>query len=72
MTTDNTPKNMQIKSHGWHDVTLTGNLLTGDTFSVKDFIKKNLLGKWDGAKKGWIVDLDAVTRYTIGTTLMSR
>lgn len=65
-------KKMQIKFHGWHDVTLDGNLLTGDTFAVKDWIKKYLDGKWDGQRKGWIVDLKKVARYSneSGTTLM--
>lgn len=69
-----TPKNMQIKHHGWHNVTLTGNLLTGDTFAIKDFIKKYLDGKWDGQHKGWIVDLEKVAKYANadGTSLMVR
>jgi hypothetical protein len=57
-------KNTQIKSHGWHDVTLTGNLLTGDTFECRDFIKRSLGGKWDAQRKGWIVDLTLVARHT--------
>jgi len=66
-----TPRNLQIKFHGWHKVTLTGDLLTGDTFPIKDWIKKYLNGKWDGQRKGWIVDLDAVARYGgTGDTLM--
>ena len=70
-TSSNTPKAMQIKSHGWHNVTLTGDLLTGDTFSIKDFIKKYLNGKWNGERKGWIVDLTKVAHYSneSGTTL---
>jgi hypothetical protein len=63
----------QIKSHGWHAVTLTGNLLTGDTFKCSDFIKKYLGGKWDAARKGWIVDLTQVAKYTTpaGTIMVS-
>lgn len=57
-------KNTQIKSNGWHKVTLTGNLLTGDTFKCRDFVKKYLGGKWDGQRKGWIVDLAQVAKYT--------
>ncbi len=29
---ENQTKTYQIKYQGWHNVTLTGNLLTGDTF----------------------------------------
>jgi hypothetical protein len=56
--------NTEIKSNGWHKVTLSGNLLTGDTIRCSDFIKKYLAGKWDTTKKGWIVDLEAVKKYT--------
>jgi len=59
-------KNMQIKHHGWHRVTLTNDLLTGDTYPVSDWIKKYLLGRWDKARKGWIIDLAQVDRYTCG------
>lgn len=74
--TDNsdTSKEMQIKSHGWHTVTLTGNIMTGDTFACKEFIKKYLNGKWYAPRSGWIVDLNAVAKYSneSGTTLMSK
>ncbi len=59
-------KEMQIKHKGWHKVTLTGNLLAGDTIRVKDWIKHYLNGRWDAERKGWIVDLDAVAKYTTG------
>jgi hypothetical protein len=67
-------KQTQIKSHGWHDVTLTGDLLTGDTFKCSDFIKKSLGGKWDGQRKGWIVDMEKVAKHTTtaGTIWESR
>jgi len=70
----NQAKELKIKFQGWHNVTLTGDLLTGDTYSVKDWIKKYLNGKWDGTRKGWVIDLDAVARYTTGDgdTLMIR
>ena len=67
----NTPKEMQIKYHGWHTVTLTGNLLTGDTFKLREWIKHYLNGKWDAEHKGWIVDLTKVDHYSGGgDTLM--
>jgi hypothetical protein len=74
--TDNskTSKEMQIKSGGWHKVTLTGDLMTGDTFTIKDWIKKYLNGQWDGQRKGWMVDLAAVAKYSSadGSSLMVR
>lgn len=38
------------------NVTLEGNLLTGDTYRIKEFIKAKLDGKWDAERKGWIVN----------------
>jgi len=65
-------REIEIKYRGWHKVTLTGNLITGNTYPVKDWIKQYLNGKWDGERKGWVVDLDKVARYSSadGTTLM--
>lgn len=37
---------------------LNGNLVTGDTYPVKDFLKQYCGGKWDKASKGWTVDLE--------------
>lgn len=59
-------KTYNIKHQGWHTVTLAGNLMTGDTYSVRDWIRKYLGGKWDGQNKGWVVDLDLVAKYTTG------
>ena len=41
-------------------VTLEGNMLTGNTFAVKEYIKSYLGGKWDGNAKAWIVDVEKV------------
>ena len=46
------------KSNGMQ---LTGDLLTGDTFQVRDYIKKYLDGKWDAEVKGWRVDVAKTT-----------
>lgn len=40
-----------------HNLTLTGNVLSGDTFPVKEAIKLHLGGKWDSTRKAWIVDM---------------
>lgn len=37
---------------------LNGNLLSGDTYAIKDFIKTYLGGKWNGNEKAWEVDTD--------------
>jgi hypothetical protein len=67
-------KEMEIKFSGWHKVTLDGNLLTGDTYPVSNWIKKYLAGRWDSTLRGWVVDLKLVEKYTTGggTTLMVR
>lgn len=36
---------------------LNGDLLTGSTFAIKDYIKAYLGGKFDGAVKGWHIDI---------------
>jgi hypothetical protein len=36
---------------------LNGNLLTGNTFDHKDYIKKFLDGKWNKESKGWEIDI---------------
>jgi hypothetical protein len=50
-----------IKSH---TVQLNGNLLTGDTYPIKQWIKEYLNGKWDAERKGWVVDLHQVETWT--------
>lgn len=60
-------KTYQIKCNGWHKVELTGNVMTGDTYPVREWIKKNLNGKWYAPRSGWIVDLDKVEQYTCGS-----
>lgn len=42
---------------------LTGNLITGDTYPVKDWLKTYCKGKWDKDNKGWIVDLDELNKH---------
>jgi len=67
---------LQIKSNGWHDAELDGDLLTGDTYKCKQFIKNFLGGKWDADSRGWKVDLDLVEKYSQrhsdGRTLMAK
>lgn len=42
---------------------LNGNLLTGDTYPIKDYIKSNLGGQWLAAQKAWKVDPEMVEKY---------
>ena len=37
---------------------LDGDLLTGDTYHMKDYIKNYLDGKWDKTEKGWRVNVE--------------
>jgi hypothetical protein len=37
---------------------LTGDLLTGDTFPARDYIKTYCDAKWDAERKGWIVNVE--------------
>jgi hypothetical protein len=43
-----------------HKMTLTDNVLSGDTYPIKDAIKAYMGGKWDGMLKVWIVDVDKI------------
>lgn len=44
-------------------VYLNGNLMTGQTFGVKEIIKRYFCGKWDATRKGWIVDLKQIAMF---------
>lgn len=37
---------------------LNGNLITGDTFPVRDYLKQYCDAKWDAANKGWRVNVE--------------
>jgi len=49
-------KNLKIKNTT--GLTLNGNQISGNTFSVKDYIKSYLGGKWNGELKVWTIDTD--------------
>lgn len=51
-----------------HVVTIKGNLMTGDTYSVKDIIKQFFGGKWDAQRRGWLVDAKDIDRW-MGTKI---
>jgi hypothetical protein len=50
--------NLIIKRVG--GIAISGDKISGNTFSVKDYIKSYLGGKWDSNSKSWIVDTKKV------------
>lgn len=58
------------KRNEYHTVNLNGDVMTGDTFPVKGFIKDQLRGKWNGERKAWIVNTDEV-KYWLGKGAIS-
>ena len=42
---------------------INGNILTGNTFPIKEFIKRKLDGKWDAERRVWIVNEAIVAKY---------
>lgn len=42
---------------------LDGDLLSGDTFAAKDYIKSRLGGKWIAIHKAWQVDVTLVNKW---------
>lgn len=46
-----------------YDCRINGNVLTGNTFPIKEFIKRKLDGKWDASQKAWIVNEQTVQKY---------
>ena len=50
--------NLRIKSTT--GITLNGNLMSGNTFPVKEWIKAYCGGKWNADQKSWTVDVNKV------------
>jgi len=57
MTTTYTIKCTSRMSKGME---LNGNVLSGDTFGAKEYIKAHWDGKWDASSKVWIVNPEKV------------
>jgi hypothetical protein len=57
-------KQIVIKYNGFHKVTLTGNVLTGDHWGCEFFIQNFLGGKWNKESKVWTVDPALVKSHT--------
>lgn len=60
---------IHITNRKGNKLQLTGNLLTGDTYSMKDYIKAYMGGKWVADQKAWQVDVDKVNRLIAQTVL---
>lgn len=41
---------------------LNGNVLSGDTYNFREHIKNNWDGKWNAARKAWIVNPEKVVK----------
>lgn len=48
---------------------LNGDILTGDTFSMKDYIKSYMDGKWVADQKAWKVNVDKVNKLIAQSVL---
>lgn len=51
---------INIKSKRSKGMQLNGNVLSGDTFPMKDYIKAYCGGKWNAEAKAWIVDTEKI------------
>ena len=54
---------MEVILERKYDCQINGNVLTGNTFPIKEFIKRKLDGKWDATQKAWIVNEQTVQKY---------
>jgi hypothetical protein len=54
---------MEVVLERKYDCRIEGNVLTGNTFPIKEFIKRKLDGKWDATAKVWIVNEQTVQKY---------
>jgi len=48
------------------NVELNGNMMTGDTYPIKGYIREYLNGKWNAENKAWIVDIKQVEAMMSG------
>ena len=54
---------MEVVLERKYDCKISGNVLTGNTFPIKEFIKRKLDGKWDAERKVWIINEAIVAKY---------
>ena len=60
---------MFVKVNKAQGIELNGNVMSGNTFAAKDYIKAYLGGKWDATSKTWTVDPAKVERLLNNTAL---
>ncbi len=53
---------INITNRKGNKLQLNGDLLTGDTFSMKDYIKSYMDGKWVADQKAWRVNVAKVNK----------
>jgi hypothetical protein len=53
---------INITNRKGNKLQLNGDLLSGDTFSMKDYIKSYMDGKWVADQKAWRVNVEKVNR----------
>lgn len=58
-----------IRTRNENKMQLNGDILTGDTYPIKDFIKTKLGGKWIADQKAWRVDVALVNKWLDLTTI---
>lgn len=58
--TINITSNSRGKNTSTKGMQLTGNILSGDTFNFRDYIKTYCDGKWDKDNKVWIVNAEKI------------
>lgn len=49
-------------------IAIDNNIVTGETYKAKDYIKAGLGGRWDADRKVWIIDLSKVEAATKSST----
>jgi len=54
--------NINITNRKGLKLQLTGDMLTGETFAMKDYIKSYMDGKWVADKKAWQVNIEKVNK----------
>ncbi len=58
---------MYVRINKAQGIELNDNVLSGNTFAAKDYIKSYLGGKWNAESKTWTVDGDKVVRLLNNT-----